>query len=375
MPGLLDLPVEILCYIPSYLTDIKDLTNASSTCRLLHAVFTENTHPKTILRLAAASGPTLFSPHPQLLVTATARELALWAATSPSRTRALRQAFKGGLEGLYSLCLEHCSLTLPAIRQLHLDHATILTPLQRIVNKISNSKPFTTFEYGRLPSIRDIIDGRYQLQLTCRPAESGRTVYQLVIYGELFFPTLESCLAPPMQATPRFDYTTRFEYIKHCIPNWSQPSPSGYQTQQQEEQPPFYTAPSAPPRVRTNRDLVTLNFVVGSERWRQMWEPVFLQGGVGGVELLFHESLWRSAVQTMGLESMRLIPVENAGRRPLSEAAWRRLMQLRQMVAGVRSRPEGHERFAIPDLESDLLGCCGRGPEADEILLALSQLS
>ena len=115
MSSLLRLPVELLALLPQHLANIEDFKEASSSCRTLRKVFAD-THPNTILRLAAASSRIFFRPDPYFLVAATVKQVAAWGLLSEDNTFRLRTAFQGGIEELFHLCVEKAGLTMEDAR-------------------------------------------------------------------------------------------------------------------------------------------------------------------------------------------------------------------------------------------------------------------
>ncbi|ESK94725.1 hypothetical protein Moror_14220 [Moniliophthora roreri MCA 2997] len=138
---LLDLPFEVLCSLPLYIRNIEDFNEASSTCSILYRAFSTAT-PNTILRLAAASSPTFFTPH--LLIAATARQVSDWALQSSSNTEALREALQGGTDGLLNLCVEKAGLTLDDLRRLHLARFSLVNPSSDKIDKMAGDQWYQT---------------------------------------------------------------------------------------------------------------------------------------------------------------------------------------------------------------------------------------
>ena len=112
---LLTLPPEILALLPHHLANIEDFKELSSTCRPLRAACS-SAPPHLILRLAAASSRVFFRPDPYFLVAATAKQIGRWALLSEENTYELRKALRGGIEGLFDLCVENAGLSMEDIR-------------------------------------------------------------------------------------------------------------------------------------------------------------------------------------------------------------------------------------------------------------------
>ncbi|KAJ4346656.1 uncharacterized protein N0V89_010587 [Didymosphaeria variabile] len=217
-PNLLDLPNELLLQLPSYMNNIEDFMNASSTCKRLRNLFT-NTLPKTILRLASRSAPTFFSPHPHFLVLAVARQIAAWAVASQAeretRVALLVEAFRGGMKGVLSLALsddvEGVGLTMEDIRKMYELRFNIINPLNTTIDAMIGS------EWYQQPAFWN---GGAEDAFTLYTDVSSAT-FQFLIYGELFGGTTSSFLLPSSNRKPALNIDTRIEFIKYCIPDWS----------------------------------------------------------------------------------------------------------------------------------------------------------
>ena len=98
--------------------------------------------PNTILRLAASQTKVFFRPSPHFFVAATARQLGNWARSSDANEDELAPRMEHGIDGLLSLALEHCRLTMERIRELHLMRFSIINPVTNII--VSSSYPVQT---------------------------------------------------------------------------------------------------------------------------------------------------------------------------------------------------------------------------------------
>lgn len=341
--SLLDLPTEVLSTIPLYIRNIEDHMNFGSSCRTLHAV-TRDTNPKTILRLAAASAPTFFKPHPYFLVMSTARQLSDWAIGNQDRTTKLRQAFQGGIEALYDLCLEHCELTMVDIRQLHLERFSTINTLADQIDKMAGSQWYAASDFW---------NGGVSEPETLR-TEPFLATFQYIIYGELFASTMRAWLEPDLQL-PRFDLQTRLDYFKCCVPevDWEYLAPGPRRDDRDlsylQSRPPF-------------ENQSALRHITNCRRWRRMWEKVTVQIGPD-FEQEWRQSLWWNALQTLGLDGARIV-IQASDNKPLSEECIRRLTRIRQQVEaldGQRNIPpcgaiiKGHSVSEAPNFRLEAL--------------------
>ncbi|KAH9907083.1 hypothetical protein F4778DRAFT_724645 [Xylariomycetidae sp. FL2044] len=318
---VLSLPTELLCLLPNHLRNIEDFNNAAASCRTLYDAF-QKARPETILRLAAASAPAFFSPHPHFLVMATARQVAEWAIGDETRTAELCRAFQGGIDGLYDLCLSKAGLTLQDIRRLHAARFDIINPLSDDIDKMAGAQWYETESFW---------NGGVSEPATLE-TEPVRATFQMVIYGELFASTMESWL-DPSRGLPRFDLEVRLEYIKYCIPD--RMCSFGYEDMRVLASGPYQ--PDAPGPL--GADQVALEYILNCGRWNRMWERVTREVGPD-LEPEWKQKLWRDSLQTLGLEGMALVTI--AKKRGLSDSWKRRLRGMRSKIEAldaVGSRP------------------------------------
>lgn len=286
---LLDLPDELLAAIPQFIRNIEDFNNARSSCRQLRRVF-DDTSPKTILRLAAASAPIFFSPHPHFLITATARQVSDWAIGNDERTRTLRQHFEGGIDSLFQLCLEKASLSLSQIRTLHLARFDFLNPLADRIDKMAGQQWYQT---------PDFWDGGASEAFTidCKPATCA---FQYLIYGEMFNSSMAAFLQPSRNL-PSFDLDVRLDYIKYCVPDWV--CRNGYPGLEVKPVGPY--APGHEDELPADQN--ALQFVLLSGRWQRLWAPL-LQSIAPDFDADWRQQLWWNAVvQTQGLRAPKAL--------------------------------------------------------------------
>ncbi|KAI9371220.1 hypothetical protein BJX61DRAFT_512210 [Aspergillus egyptiacus] len=283
--SLLTLPTELLCLLPNYLDNIETFTNAASTCRTLREAFLA-AHPSTILRLAAASAPTFFSPHPYFLVAATAKSVSDWALGDPERTALLRKAFHGGIYALYDFCLQHGGLTLDRIRETHLARFHTINPLSDKIDKMAG------MQWMQTPNF---FNGGVSEAITLY-TDADRATFQIIIYGELFQSTMDSFLWP-REDLPRFETAARLDYLTYSLADDEEPyNPDARQTQFS-----YY------------EDQRSLRHIVKCGRWRRMWAAAIRQfideefTDEKPAEENWRKKLLRDALQVQGLEGMQLV--------------------------------------------------------------------
>lgn len=344
MPQLLDLPPELLLALPLYLRNIEDFTNAASTCRTLRTIFAD-THPNTILRLAAAAAPTFFSPHPHVLVLATARQLANWAMGNEERTAELRLAFQGGVEGLLEFAIPRTGLTLADIKELYNTRLDVMNVFSDKIDKMAGKQWYATPNFW---------DGGVSEPYTI-DVEADSAAYQIAIYGELFGSTMEANLqrAAGREAPPGFDRQTRIEFIKYCIPEWI--IDPGSEMGNLERNMALPVGPYAPGHERLPRGQFDLRYVVTCGRWRRMWQAGERALGPDCDSHTWPEwkdVLWASVVQQMGLMSLKLVtaPAEHE----VDATAKEKFRELWALVDALNGLPSDVPRLAI-----DLTNCFG----------------
>lgn len=213
---ILDLPNELLLQLPECMQNIEDFKNLASTCTKLRAVFAD-TLPKTILRLAANSAPTFFSPHPHFLVLSVARQIATWALAvqgeRETRTARLLEAFRGGVIGVLELALDdgvEVGLSMADIRRMHLARYSVINPLNDTIDAMIGSTWYAQPNFW---------NGGAEDAFTLY-ANVSTTTMELLIYGEFFGPTMSSFLLPKERRTPALGVDERLEFVKYCIPDW-----------------------------------------------------------------------------------------------------------------------------------------------------------
>jgi hypothetical protein len=320
---LVDLPIDLLVLLPQFLHNIEDFTNTSSSCRALRTVFA-NTSPNVILRLAAASSRVFFRPGPHFLVAATARQVSDWALLSNENTETLRQAFQGGIEALFELCISKAGLTLEHIRRLHASRFSLINPIADMIDHCAGQQWYAT---------PDFWDGGVSDANTIN-VEPTRSLLQIIIYGELFCSSMRAALEPAL-GHPRFDLDTRLDFIKYCIPDWV--CWLAYEGLEVRKVGP-YASDDHKIIAQLEPDQVGLNHILRCRTWREAWEAVRRQIGPDFDEE-WRQQMWHSAVQMQGLDGLEML-------RPGGVEKWRRrLEEIRGKIEalGQASRPAVHK--------------------------------
>jgi hypothetical protein len=342
MHSLITLPEELLVMLPNYMHNIEDYTNTSSCCRKLRAVFTD-TSPSTILRLAAASSRIFFRPDPYFLVMATAKEIGRWGLKSPENTELLRAAMRRGIDGLHELCLAKCGLTMDRIRHLHLARFDLINPASDMIDKMAGKQWYQTpnFWNGGVSEPNTV---------QCDPE---RSLFQFVIYGELFGSTMDAHLQPEL-SLPRYDLDTRLDYIRYCIP----------------DQVCYHGTPGLPWPQRDgpyatqefHGDGMALWHITRCGRWERAWEAV-RKASVPELEPFaqpWRQDLWNNAIQYQGLEGLKML-------RPDGPEQWKaRIVEIYHQIERLKDSAYLHPRrfgdrgnvaFECPDLCKEMYLC------------------
>ncbi|ERF70969.1 hypothetical protein EPUS_06754 [Endocarpon pusillum Z07020] len=168
---------------------------------------------------------------------------------------------------------------MPDIRRLHASRCSTISPVADMITcRVGVFEP-TTLE-----------------------VESERSLFQIVIYGELFGESMHACCSDP--PGPRFDLDLRLDYIKYCIPDfrcWP-----GY---------PGFIVLNVGPYASGNEnvieeindwDQVALYYLLRCQTWREAWAAVRLQIGPDFVEG-WRQKMWSSSVQCQGLEGLQML--------------------------------------------------------------------
>ena len=269
-----------------------------------------HTSSDNILRLAAASSRIFFRPSPHFLVAATARQLGQWALTN-NNYEDLREAFYGGIDGLFNLCVLKVGLTLDDIRRMHARRFTIINPASDMIDRCAGKQWY---------DVPDFWDGGRSDANTI-DVEPERSLFQFIIYGEFFNSTC--AFLNPSSSMPRFDLGMRLDYIKYCIPDYM--CSTGYEAGPDDSLGMHvlplgpYTPCKAIDRMTPNEvngmdevrriqvaetnsatglasDPVGLNHILNCRTWREAWEKVHLEINEDFNEE-WRQKLWNAAVQ------------------------------------------------------------------------------
>ncbi|KZT65069.1 hypothetical protein DAEQUDRAFT_731800 [Daedalea quercina L-15889] len=355
--SLLSLPEDILLTLPRYLRDLEDFVNLTATCRLLHDL-SASTSPRTILHLAVAASRIFFRPDPHFLVAATARQLAKWASHSSTNTTELRAAFRGGMDGLLQLALEHAGLTMRRIRELYEMRFATINPVADLIDKSVGA------QWMAIPNFWNTVEDAWTLDV-----DPSETFFHLVIYGELFAPAFDVFLETGT-VPEAADVDSRLEYVKYCIPDWQcyanetlahdKRLPDGRIDPRRAVKPVGPYAPFAKEKYRNARpdeftrhtNQIGLKHLLESKRWNPSWVEV--RAAVGGdFEQEWKQDLWWAIVMYQGMDGMEMI-------KPGNLAPWReRLIAWRANIEEMTEKPSKirvgrQETYVFPDLKTDL---------------------
>lgn len=307
------LPTEILILLPLFIDNIETFINAAATChKLRNALYTAT--PNTILRLAAASAPTFFSPHPHYLVAMTASQAGKWALGDEARTAQLQLVLEGGIDRLYRFCLKTTGIgiTLSDIRNMYESRFSVINPLSDKIDKMAG------YQWEDTP---DFWNGGVSEPATLR-TEPDRATLQLLIYGELFGESMNASLQLEQQQSNGtgsvsgrrsdgnlacFDLRTRLRYITYCVPQYDCTSYKFLTGESRAEGP-------------SERDQSALDHILNCRRWRTMWgaaiREVLYDGSVEDFpdEEYYGDEHWRlkllrDAIWVQGLEGLQLVTV------------------------------------------------------------------
>lgn len=352
--NLLDLPEDIILMLPNYLHNIEDFTNLTSSCRTLRVYLVLTVSPKTVLRLASAASRIFFRPSPFFLVAAVARQLGEWARLSQENENVLAVTFQGGMEAVLELCLDHCTLTLSTIRELHRMRFSVINPVTDIIDKCIGAQWYDTPNFWS-----GGVDDAYTID-----AEPSETLFHLAIYGELFGPDSDIILDGYETEKHPLSVDTRLEYVKYCIPDWAchacQGQANDVTLPDGSMDPRRFVHPTGPyepgnlsdtgPYSSLTGDIlgsqIGLKHLLQSSRWNPHWDRVRETIGPEFTELekynedfenwdliQFKQLLWKNVVQCQGLAGLTMI---SGG-----AESWRvRLSLLRDKIDRIQEKPE-----------------------------------
>ena len=316
--------------LPRYLHDIEDFMNASSSCRKLRETFAR-TNPKALLGLAAAQSRVFFRPDPYFLVAATASQVGKWGLQSKQNTEIVRHAFRGGIEGLFELCVLVAGLTLEDIRRLCLARYDLINPIEDKIDRMAGKQWYSTPNFWN-----GGVSDAYTID--CEPM---RTTFQYIIYGELFGYSMSAFLQPEL-SLPQYSLDVRLDYLRYCVPDsitkGGSPGLGLPDLNGQFADPKFYSG-----------DGLAFHHVLTTGRWLRPWAAIRLAIGPD-FEEEWRQDIWVEAVQLYGLAGLEMLIKPNG----LDE--WRpKLEELRsqiEMLDGA-NRPKLHKFGRYENLAYD----------------------
>lgn len=321
---LTDLPNELLFMLPRYLHNIEDFMNASSSCRILRAVFAD-TKPNTILGLAAAQSRVFFRPDPYFLVAATASQVGKWGLQSAKNTKIVQVTFRNGIEGLFDLCVSVAGLTMDDIRRLHLSRFELYNPTADMIDRMAGIQWYATPNFWN-----GGVSDAYTVD--CEPM---RTTFQYVIYGELFGSSMSAWLQPEL-SLPQYPLDARLDYLRYCVPDWitGKGSPGLGM--------PEPTGPYVDPKFFSG-DGRSLHHILRTGRWCRPWETIRLAIGPD-FEEEWRQEIWHEAVQLHGLAGLEMLV------KPEGPEKWRAKLQeiraqIEQLDDAHRPKPRRFGRY------------------------------
>ncbi|KAL8957574.1 MAG: hypothetical protein Q9183_006021 [Haloplaca sp. 2 TL-2023] len=345
MASISSLPLELLLLIPRYLHTIEDFANLSSTSRRLRSIDI-HTSPNTILYLAAKSSRVFFRPDPHFLIAATVRQISDWALLSQDNTQVLRHAIRGGVYSLLGLCVDKAGLTIEDIRRLHASRFSLINPVSDLIDRCAGAQWYQTPNFW---------NGGVSNPCTIS-IDPARSLFQIVIYGELFASTMRACLESE-SGLPRLDHEVRMDFIKYCIPDCMCQSYHGsvdyrgltvlpvgpYAASPQGPEPqadsrfPQPESVSSTPRPRNELmpekdcDQVGLDYLLSCRTWSEAWQQVRHPIGPDFADE-WRQQLWSAVPQVQGLEGLEML-------RPGGLEKWRpRLAAMREAIATLRDK-------------------------------------
>ena len=205
-----DLPLELLASLPDYLDSLDDwyaLIRSSrsfrNTCSTTKAVF-----PPVF---AKKGGQELFPPHPHLLLSGIARQIADWAVQSEVNTCVVKESLARGHEGLLKLGEEVARIGVQDVRALHKAKIEVIGPLAKIIDV--GGRPCSLN-----PTHEDTSEDYTSTLLHDIWAEPAMEMYNFIIRCELLHVTVDSSFTSlPTEEKP-FGIDLRYEWIRCRVP-------------------------------------------------------------------------------------------------------------------------------------------------------------
>ena len=211
-----DLPPELLALLPYHLPTLVDLYALLRTSRCFYGPCSE-TKAKYPPILQRSYGHFAIPPHPHVVLSGIARQIADWAVEDPHHRQrlwcALHGPFSTGLPTLLALGEEVARLSIQDVRALHQAKVKIVEPMSRIIDQ----------EVGR--ASRSNVDmmpeddefGSEDSVPICR--NPLRTLYNFIIYCELFHHSIDEAYGQlPSQINP-LSAELRLRWMRWCMPD------------------------------------------------------------------------------------------------------------------------------------------------------------
>ncbi|MCJ1248237.1 hypothetical protein MMC30_005454, partial [Trapelia coarctata] len=161
-------------------------------------------------------GQPFLPPYPQLLLAATARQLADWTVLSPSNRGTLFATLLGGPDALLELAARVSRLRLRDIREVYAKKGTLLVPLATIVEADSGR------ESHRVEAEANGHDYVAEEDSYAVCSDPFGALLNYWIYSELFHHTIDSALAGVTDAKELpapLGAETRRRFVAYCVPD------------------------------------------------------------------------------------------------------------------------------------------------------------
>ena len=201
-----DLPRDLLVLIPYYLHTLQDLYALIRTSRCFYRLCSDT---KAKYRPSFRCQDAVFAlpPHPHLLLSAIARQIADWAVQNEDNRERLWHAIYSAPvfdpNGLLSLGEEVAYLGLQDVRALHQTKLEIVDPISRIIDQ----------EIGP--------GSRHPLDSTKICEHPQQAMYNFIIYCELFHHSIEDAYGQLAPGIEPLSTKLRQHWIKWGVPNAS----------------------------------------------------------------------------------------------------------------------------------------------------------
>ncbi|KAI4143506.1 MAG: hypothetical protein L6R39_004547 [Caloplaca ligustica] len=186
-----------------------------------------------------------------------------------------------GIYALLDLCVAKAGLTLNDIRRLHASRFSLINLVSDMFDKCAG------LQSNAVPKDE-------------RMSDLERSLFHIIIYGELFASTMAAFLHPQL-ALPRFDHEFRMDYIKYCIPD---PMCRSYKSMTVLKVGPYAEdGIHLMPQAYDQDDLAEL--FLRCPACRQVWERVRLTIGPDFTDE-WRQQMWCSALRTQGWKGLEM---------------------------------------------------------------------